>query len=59
MAQTGLRGDPADQAFLAPLIAKAREALGEPAFVAAKATGRALTYEVALAQARASLKEYR
>jgi predicted ATPase len=59
MAQTGLRGDPADEAFLAPLIAKTQEALGEPAFAAAKAAGRALAYEAALAQARASLAEYR
>ena len=59
MAQTGLRGDPADEAFLVPLIAKAREALGEPAFAAAKATGRALPYEAALAQARASFEGYR
>ncbi len=59
MAQTGLRGDPADEAFLAPLVAKAREALGEMAFAAAKATGRALAYEAALAQARASVAGYR
>jgi predicted ATPase/class 3 adenylate cyclase len=56
MAQTGLRADPADAAFLAPLIAKVQEALGGPAFVTAKAKGRALPYEAALAQARASLK---
>ena len=52
MEQTGIRGDPADEAFLAPLIEKAREALGEPAFAATKASGRALPYETALARAR-------
>jgi tetratricopeptide (TPR) repeat protein len=56
MARTGLRGDPADEVFLAPLIAKARKALGEPAFGAAKARGLALAYEAALAHARASLE---
>jgi len=59
MAHTGLRRDPADEVFLAPLIAKTRGALGEPAFAAAKVAGRALAYDVALAQARASLGEYR
>jgi len=59
MAHTGLRGDPADEAFLAPLIAKTQGALGEPAFAAAKAEGRGLAYEVALAQARTSLGKYR
>jgi predicted ATPase/class 3 adenylate cyclase len=59
MAQTGLRGDPADEAFLAPLIANVQEALGQPTFVTSKAKGRALSYEAALAQARASLKPFR
>jgi hypothetical protein len=53
MGQTGLHRDPADEAFLAPLIATAREALGWTAFAAAEAGGRALTYDQALAEARA------
>jgi predicted ATPase/class 3 adenylate cyclase len=54
--QTGLQRDPADEAFLAPLIAKARNALGAPAFDAAEASGRVLTYKEAMTQARAWLK---
>ena len=54
--QTGLRGDAADEAFLAPLRARTREALGEQAFASAMATGRPLSYEVATARARASLE---
>jgi hypothetical protein len=38
------------------LIAKAREALGVSAFIAAEATGRALTYEEATAETRAWLE---
>jgi predicted ATPase/class 3 adenylate cyclase len=59
MARTGLRGDLADEAFLAPFIAKTREALNEPRFIASKAAGSELTYNSALAQARASLEAYR
>jgi non-specific serine/threonine protein kinase len=54
--QTGLRGDAADEAFVAPLRARTREALGEQAFARAIATGRTLSYEVAMARARASLE---
>jgi predicted ATPase/class 3 adenylate cyclase len=54
--QTGLRGDAADEAFLAPLTDRTREALGERAFARAMATGRTLSYEVAITQARASLE---
>ncbi len=43
--KTGLHRDPADDAFLAPLIAQAREALGPAAFAAADAAGRALSYD--------------
>jgi hypothetical protein len=39
------------------LIAKTREALGEAAFVMAEAGGRALSYEEAMAGARAWLFE--
>lgn len=55
MAQTGLHRDPTDEAFLAPLIEKARAALGASAFAAAEATGRELAYEEAIAQAQAWL----
>jgi tetratricopeptide (TPR) repeat protein len=50
--QTGLHRDPADEAFLAPLIARAREALGEAGFAAFEHEGRALSYDQAMAQAR-------
>ena len=50
--ESGLHRDPADDAFLTPLVAQAREALGTDAFGAAEAAGRALSYEQAMAQAR-------
>jgi predicted ATPase/class 3 adenylate cyclase len=53
--QTGLHRDPADEAFLAPRVAQARRTLGEAAFAATAATGRALSYEDALRKARAWL----
>ncbi|MEP7068978.1 MAG: tetratricopeptide repeat protein [Usitatibacter sp.] len=53
---TGFHRDPADEAFLAPLVEKARNALGPLAFDAAKASGRALTYENAMSEARAWLE---
>jgi len=56
-AQTGLHRDPADQAFLVPLIAKARDALGSPAFEAVEALGRAHPYDAAVAEARAWLEK--
>ena len=52
MFYTGIVRDAADEAFLAPLIAKARDALGEAAFAAAKAEGRALSYAQAMDEAR-------
>jgi predicted ATPase/class 3 adenylate cyclase len=55
MAQTGLHRDPADEAFLAPLIATARNALGPTVFAAAEATGRAFSYDQAVAEAWAWL----
>ncbi len=42
--RTGLQRDPADEAFLAPLVAKARNARGEEAFSAAKRVGHALAF---------------
>ena len=55
-AQTGLHRDPGDEAFLAPLVAKAREALDEAAFAAAEAAGQALSYDEGMAGARAWLR---
>jgi len=55
--RTGLHRDPTDEAFLAPLIARAREALGSVAFAATEATGRALAYEEATLEARAWLDQ--
>lgn len=43
--ETGLHRDPADEMFLAPLIARARAELGEHAFAAHSAAGRALSYD--------------
>ena len=54
-AQTGLHRDPSDEAFLAPLIGKARGVLGSGAFAQAEAAGRALAYDAALLEARAWL----
>lgn len=52
---TGLHRDPADEAFLAPRAAAARQALGDGAFDEAQAAGRALGPGEALAEARAWL----
>jgi predicted ATPase/class 3 adenylate cyclase len=57
--QTGLRRDPADEAFVARMIAKARNALDAASFAAAESAGRALPYDAALADARAWLEEDR
>jgi tetratricopeptide (TPR) repeat protein len=53
--ESGLHRDPADEAFLTPLVAQARKILGTTAFGAAEAIGRALSYEQAMAQARSWL----
>jgi predicted ATPase/class 3 adenylate cyclase len=52
---TGLHRDPADEAFLVPLIARAREALGATAFSACELAGSSLSYSQAIAEARAWL----
>ena len=54
-AESGLRRDPADEIFLAPLVARARAALGAAAFAAAEQAGRVLPYDAAMAEARAWL----
>ena len=56
-AHTGIRRDPADESFLAPRVAAARAAIGNDAFDAAEAEGRALSYEQALQEARAWLEK--
>ena len=53
---TGMHRDPTDEAFLQPLIARAREALGNKAFEAAEREGAALTYDEAIAEARTWLE---
>jgi tetratricopeptide (TPR) repeat protein len=50
--QTGLQRDPADEAFLAPLVKKAQAALDTPAFAAAEGAGREGPYETIIAEAR-------
>jgi predicted ATPase/class 3 adenylate cyclase len=55
-AQTQLQRDPADEAFLAPLIAKAQQALGAAKFATPKDAGCALSYEQAIGEARTWLK---
>ncbi len=59
MAQTGLQRDPADEAFLAPLIGQARNALGTASSTAAATSGRALGYEEAIAETRTWLESWR
>ena len=56
-AQTGIRRDPADEAFLMPRVGEARGALGDEAFLAAEREGRALPFDSALKVARAWLDE--
>ena len=48
--QTGMRHEPVDEAFIASWIATSREAMGAAAFDAAEATGKALSYDAALAE---------
>ena len=50
--QTGLQRDPADEAFLSPLIARARTALGGDAFVSLETKACKLPLDEALVQAR-------
>jgi tetratricopeptide (TPR) repeat protein len=53
---TGLHRDPADDAFLAPLIEKAREELG-PRYRAIEDAGRSLPYTRAISEAREWLEK--
>ena len=56
IASTGIQRDPTDEAFLKPLIAGARNALGDAQFAAAEFVGRELSYEAAIAAARGWLE---
>jgi hypothetical protein len=56
-ARTGLHRDPADEAFLAPLIARARHALGDAAFAVAEGAGRAVDHDDAIREVRAWLRD--
>jgi tetratricopeptide (TPR) repeat protein len=48
----GVRRDPADEAFVEPMLTETREALGVSRFDAAEASGRTLPFQVAVADAR-------
>jgi len=48
--------EPVDAGFIAPLVAKARGEIGEAAFLAAVAAGRALSYDDVLVETRAWLE---
>src|SRR5512135_1131318 len=54
-AVSGIHRDPTDEAFLSPLIAKARAALGASAYADAETAGRAMDYASAMAAVRAWL----
>jgi non-specific serine/threonine protein kinase len=54
--QIGHHREPADEAFLAPLIRRTRESLGAAAFAAAESAGHSLSYDEAIAEARSWLE---
>ena len=54
-SDSGIHRDSADEAFLAPLVARSRDALDAAAFSAAEQEGRALGYDAAIEDARAWL----
>ena len=55
MAVMGLQREPAVEAFLAPVVEKARQSLNGTRFTTAVAAGRARTYEEAMAEVEAWL----
>jgi len=55
--QMGYRREPTDEAFLAPLLRRTREALGAAAFATAASAGRSLSYSEAIAEARSWLEQ--
>jgi hypothetical protein len=59
MDYTGIVRDPADDAFLTPLIGKARLSSGDASFAAAEAGGRTLSYEQAMDEVKAWLDSSR
>jgi predicted ATPase/class 3 adenylate cyclase len=56
-ADTGLRRDPTDESFLAPLIAKVRQRLGEKPFADTQAAGAMIKFDDAMSRARAWLEQ--
>ena len=56
-ASMGFQREPTDEAFVAPLLARARAALPVGAFDAAVTEGRAMPFDAAFAQAQAWLDE--
>jgi tetratricopeptide (TPR) repeat protein len=55
--QMGYQREPVDEAFLAPLIQRTREALGAAAFAAAESAGRSLSCDEAIAEASSWLEQ--
>ena len=55
--RAGIHRDPADQAFLEPLVVRAREGLGEASFARAEAVGRAFSFEQAITEVFAWLQQ--
>jgi tetratricopeptide (TPR) repeat protein len=55
-ALTGMSRDPADEAFLQPLVAKARQALGDASAATVERDGATLSWDRALAVVRAFLE---
>jgi tetratricopeptide (TPR) repeat protein len=55
-AQAGSRREPSDEASLVPLITRTRDALGAAGFAEAEASGRSLSYDEAIAEARTWLE---
>ena len=56
MHEAGARREPVDEAFIDPLIERARIAMGSVAFAEAEAAGRALPYDAAIAEVRQFLE---
>ena len=52
LEETGYHRETVDEVPMAPLIARAREAMGADAFAAAEAAGRALSYDEATVEVR-------
>lgn len=52
MRESGSQREPVDEAFVAPLVEKARSALGNEGFAAAQAEGGAWTHDAAIHQVR-------